>query len=78
VVLRKAAILNLCERHGFGTLLIIVRHIVNPRAHRIAPHQPSIKALKQFGRRSHILHAGAQPQIVAVWIEDHWHAVVHR
>jgi hypothetical protein len=31
---------------------------------------------QQFGRRAHIVHAGVQPQIVAVWIEDYGHSVV--
>jgi hypothetical protein len=31
---RKEAILNLCEFHGCGALLVVVRHVIDPRAHR--------------------------------------------
>jgi hypothetical protein len=35
--------------------------MIDPRAHRIAPHQPGIAGLQQFGRRSHILHSRIKP-----------------
>jgi hypothetical protein len=51
--------------------------IVDPRAHGKAPHQPGIIGLQQCGRRSHIRHPRIKPQLVAVWIENHWHPAVH-
>jgi hypothetical protein len=74
--LRKEPILNLCESYRCGTFLVIVRHMVNPSAHGIAPHQPSIAGLQQFGRCSYIRHSRIKPSVVAVWIEDDGHAVV--
>jgi hypothetical protein len=73
--LGKKSILNLGWFHGRGASFVIIRYAVDPRAHGIAAHYPSIIRLQQFGRRSHILHSGVEPQIVAVWIEDDWHAV---
>ena len=48
----KSSILSLCKLHRCATLRVIVSHVVDPRAHRIAPHQPGIVRLQQFGRRS--------------------------
>jgi len=42
IVLREEPILSLGKFHRRGALLIVVRHAVDPRAHGIAPHQPSI------------------------------------
>jgi hypothetical protein len=42
---------NLGEFHGRGAFLVIVPHVVDPRAYGIAPHLPSIVGLQQFGRR---------------------------
>jgi len=68
--------LNLGKFHGRGAFRVIVRHVIDPSAYGIAPHLPSIIGLQQFGHRSHILRARIEPQVAAVWIEDHWHAVV--
>ena len=69
-------VLSLDRLHGARTFLIIIRHMIDPRAHGIAPHEPGVERLEQFGRRTVILHAGIEPQVVSVWIEDHWHPVV--
>jgi hypothetical protein len=61
--------LNLGNRDRYRTLFIIIRHAVDPSAHGIATHQPGIRGLQQFGRRTHIRHAGVEPQVVAVWIK---------
>jgi hypothetical protein len=44
--------------------------VTDPRAYGIAPHQPSIAGLQQFGRGSYIFHARIEPKLAAVWIED--------
>ena len=69
--------LSLCKLYGCGAFLVVVSHVVDPGAHGVAPHQPGIEELQQVGHRSHIRHSGVEPQVVAVWIEDHWHPVVH-
>jgi hypothetical protein len=51
-------------------------HVVDPSAHGIAPHQPSIEGLQQFRHLNHILHSRIEPQIVAVRIKDDRHSVV--
>jgi hypothetical protein len=40
--LREKTTLKLCEFHGRGAFLVVVRHVIDPRADGIAPHQPSI------------------------------------
>jgi hypothetical protein len=62
--------------HSCGAFLVVVSHGIDPRAHGIAPHQPSIIGLQQFGRRSRVPHPRIEPQVVAVWVEDDGHAVV--
>jgi isoaspartyl peptidase/L-asparaginase-like protein (Ntn-hydrolase superfamily) len=51
--------------------------MVDPTAHGIAPHQPGIERLQQIGRGSHICHSGIKPDVVGIWIENDWHAVVN-
>jgi len=63
--------LNVGDFDACGTIRIIIHHAVDPRAHRIATHQPGIAWLQQFGRRGHIRHAGTEPQIVGIWIEEY-------
>jgi hypothetical protein len=74
--LQEETILNLGEFHGCGAFFVVVRHAIDPSAYGIAPHQPSIVVLQSFRRRTHILHSRIEPQVVAIWIEDDWHAVV--
>ncbi len=51
--LRKETILNLGEFHGCRAFLVVVSHLIDPSAYRIAPHQPSIIGHQQFGHRNH-------------------------
>jgi hypothetical protein len=41
-LLGEKPILNLCESHWRGTGFVVVSHVVDPRAHRIAAHQAGI------------------------------------
>src|ERR1035437_7928161 len=66
----------LTKLHGCGAFRVVVSHVIDPRAHGIAPHEPSIVGLEQFGRRSRVPHPRIEPQVVAVWVEDDGHAVV--
>ena len=50
--------------------------MIDPSADGKAPHQPGVERLQQFGRRSHIRHAGIEPQVVAIWIKRDEHSVV--
>jgi hypothetical protein len=64
---------NLGRLHGYGSSLVIIHHMIDPRAHRIATHEPGIEGLQQFGRRSHILHSRIEPiesRVVAIRIEN--------
>src|ERR1700730_13447155 len=47
--------------------------MIDPRTHRIAPHQPSIVGFQQFGRCLNIRHPRIEPEIIRVWIEDDGH-----
>jgi hypothetical protein len=49
--------------------------VIDPRADGIASHQPCAVGFEQIGRRSHISHPRIEPEILAVWIENQWHAV---
>jgi hypothetical protein len=57
VPLRKEAILNLGEFYGRGAFRIVIRHVIDPSADGIAPHQPSIVGLQQFGSCNSIPHS---------------------
>jgi hypothetical protein len=46
--------------------------VVDPSANRIAPHQPGISGLQQIGRLTHFPYPRIKPQVVAIWIKDHW------
>jgi hypothetical protein len=41
--LREEPILKLGKLHGCGAGFVVVRHVIDPRADGIAPHQPGIK-----------------------------------
>jgi hypothetical protein len=71
-------ILSLDRLHGSRTFLVIVRHVVDPRTHGIATHQPGVVGLQQIGSHTHFLHSGIEPEVVGIRIENHWHAVVDR
>ena len=74
--LPKEKILSPSEFHGCGASFVVIYHRVDPSAHGIAPHQPSIVGFQQFGRRSHIRHPRIEPEIVRIRIKDDWHAVM--
>jgi hypothetical protein len=43
--LREQSILSLGKLHRCGALLVIIRHVIDSNAHRVTPHDPSIKGL---------------------------------
>jgi hypothetical protein len=45
----KEMIVNPSEFHGRRAFFVVVRHPIDPSAYGIAPHQPSIIRLQQFG-----------------------------
>src|SRR5438105_2023159 len=47
-VLRDEAVLSLSKFHCFGAFFVVVCHVVDPRAHWIAPHLAGIIRLQQF------------------------------
>ena len=74
--LREQWVLNLGKLHRTRTLLIIVRHVIDTGAHGVAPHEPSIAGLQQFGDGTDVLHSGVEPEVVVVRIKNDWHPVV--
>jgi hypothetical protein len=74
--LREKPTLSLGKLHRLRAFLVVVPHMINPTAYGVAPHQPGIEGFQQFGRRTHILHSGIEPKVVAVWVKDHWHSVM--
>ena len=59
--LEEKPILNLGGFHGCGAFFVVVRHVVDPSANRVAPHLSSVVGLQQIGRRSHILYPRIEP-----------------
>jgi hypothetical protein len=62
--LHEEPILNLAKFHRRRTVGVIVHHIVDPVAHRIAPRQPGVLKLQQVGCRmtgSEGIRADQQP-----------------
>jgi len=57
VPLQEEPILNLCEFHGHRAFFVVIRHMIDPCAHGIAPHQPGVAGLQQVGRRDRVPHA---------------------
>ena len=55
--LREKTTLKLCEFHGRGAFLVVVRRAVDPRADRKAPHYLGVAGPQEFGRRT----TGAEP-----------------
>jgi len=74
--LGKKPIPGVGKFHGRGAFLVVVRHAVNATAYGKASHRSGIAGLQQFGSGFDLCHAGIEPNVVAVWIEDHWHPVV--
>jgi hypothetical protein len=75
-LLRKKPFLRFRKFHRSRALLVVVAHMIDTTAHRIASHQPSIQGLQQFGNCCGILLSRVEPQVAAVWIEDYEHAAV--
>src|SRR5215469_1571994 len=73
----KEPILNLSDFHGVRTLLVIISDMIDPGAHGITPHEPSVIRLQEFRYGSHILHSRIKPQIVRAGIENHRHSAVN-
>jgi len=74
--LRKERILILYALQCHRAFLVIVCHVVDPAAHRIAPHRTSIVGFQKFGDHRHVLHTWIEPQVVTITMEYHWHPVV--
>jgi hypothetical protein len=74
--LAEESILNLCEFRRTRAFLVIVRHVVDPSAHGIAPHTLGIAGLQQIGNGFDLCHARIKPEVVAIRVEDDWHSVV--
>jgi hypothetical protein len=51
--------------------------VIDSTAYGIASHPLSVKRLQHIGHYSDIMHPWIEPQIVTVWIENNWHAVVN-
>src|SRR5260370_13131258 len=69
-------ILNLSRLNRSRTLVVIVLHMIDPRAHWIRAHQPRIERLQQIGHLTDIPHSRIEPNVVTVGIKDDWHSVV--
>ena len=74
IPLQKETILNRCQFHGRRAFFVVVTYVIDTSTYATAPHQPGI--VGQIGGRTHIPHARIEPQVVAIWIENHWHAVM--
>jgi hypothetical protein len=74
--LGKEWLLILRNLHPLRTLHIIIPHMIDPRAYRVAPHEAGVVRLQKFGDRCNVLHSRIEPQVIAVWIENDWHPVV--
>src|ERR1700722_16067066 len=53
------------SRPKLSAFLIVIRHVVDPRARGIATHRPGVKWLQQFESRSPIRHCGATRKLFA-------------
>jgi hypothetical protein len=74
--LGEKTILRVDNHHGSRAIFVIVRHVVDAAADGEAPHLAGIVGLQQFRDNLHVGHAGIEPQIVALAVEDHRHSVV--
>ena len=69
-------ILILGDLNRSRAFLVIVRHVIDPRAYGIATHNLGIVRLQQFRDDLRVIHARIEPEIVTLWVEDDWHSVV--
>src|ERR1700680_368823 len=61
--LREKTTLSLFQFHLCGAGFVIVRYVVDPRAQRMAPHEPCVAGFQQVGRRTHIFHPRIKPEV---------------
>src|SRR5271169_271898 len=59
--LQEQPILSLDDLHRSRALLVVVRHIVDPTAHGVAPHGLGVVGLQQFRDDPHVGHARIKP-----------------
>jgi len=58
-------------------LLVVVCHMVDPRAHWMRAHRAASYGFSTSETTDrHVRHARIEPQIIAVLVKDHWHSVV--
>jgi hypothetical protein len=50
--------------------------MIDPHAHGIASHRLGVLGLQQFRDDLHVGHAGIEPEVVTIWMKDHWDSVV--
>ena len=74
--LREEPILSLDDLHRSRALLVIIRHMIDTTAYRVAPHFAGVVGLHEFRDDLHVSHSRIEPQVVAVRIEDDRHPVV--
>jgi len=70
---------SLGRSFGFNrprALRVIVLHLVDPRAHRKAAHHARIVWPRHRGHRSHVSQSWIEPEVVIIFAENYWHAVV--
>jgi len=72
--LGKELMLHLGGFNPSSTFLIVVGHVIDPGTHGITSHKPGITRLQQLGSVS---RSWIEPAIVAVWLKNDGHAVVH-
>ena len=74
--LQEQRVLRLGDLHGARAILVIICNVVDPRADRIAPHQPCIVGLQQLRDDLHVGHPRIEPEIVRIGMENDWHTVM--
>jgi len=75
-LLGKKPILRVGKHDRSRTLLVVVRNMINPSAHGVAPHLAGVIGLQQIRDRMRVTHPWIEPQVVAIWMKDDWHPVV--
>src|SRR6266496_733353 len=74
--LQEETILDLGKFHGRRARFVVIGHVIDSTAYRVATHQPRIIGFQQFGCSSYIFYPRIEPQVVAIRIKNDWHAVV--
>jgi hypothetical protein len=65
-IIKERSPLSLGKLDTSRAFLIIVNDVIDTTAHWIAPHQPSVEGLQQFGHHNHILHSRIEPPIICL------------